>query len=104
MDDTLDATTLSYEGIKEATLLFALYNGSSPRGMGFLQARNDITEADCQKYINEFTRGGRLDIDYFCGCPLKVTIDTNKKTIERVDLYDRDNGRGAVASILQRLR
>ncbi len=98
-------------GIDKAEILAALYNGARPpRGMGMLQARPGpltVEEAreilgkgdDLTRTVGPFTRSTYFD--YLFGKVLKVDLAENPM---RVDLYDRDNGKGAAERALASLR
>jgi hypothetical protein len=108
MNDEIDI-----KGIDKAELLAALYNHSRQMGMGFLQARDgDMTVDQARKEIETgddssrmFGKNGagnqHLYFDYLRGRPLKS--DLSGDTF-RPWGYDRDNGQGAAARIIQSLR
>lgn len=72
----------------KAQVLAALYNASSPQGMGFLHAKSvRMTEEEAAALLKE-----RTYFDYLHGRVMKV--DLSGDTLEE-RLYDRDNGHGA---------
>lgn len=99
---------VSYEGIDEAELVFALHNGTRAQGMGILHERKGLTlddvRADLEQYKESFEENERIRFDYYYGRPLKVTLDTKNKMLLRTDLYDRDAGDGMAQLIINRLR
>lgn len=89
---------ISLEGLSKAAVLAALYNNARVQGMGFLQAKSgDMSEADAQKLLDE----GHTYFDYLHGRVMKVEL---KRDSLWPGLYDRDNGRGAAASVIEQLR
>jgi len=101
---------ISYKGIDEADLVFALHNGTGLQGFGMLQNKPGLTLADVKRDLAEMDEKGygklqgSYSFDYYYGRPLKVTLDTEKKEIRRPDLYDRDAGPGTISRILAKLR
>jgi len=93
-------------GLSKASVLAALYNNATPRGMGWMTAIMDgrqpfdpMTEEEAEKYI---ANGGPLDIDYLQGRPLKVDLRNDDGFEEW--LYDRDNGKGAAQEAIDSIR
>jgi hypothetical protein len=114
----MDEGKIDISGIDKADLLAALHNGTRPMGMGFLQARGDMTAEDARAYLKRGddhaeafaeikAKGGvvigvePLYFDYLCGRPLKVDIGGD--TLDP-RLYDRDAGEGAAARVIAKLR
>lgn len=98
---------ISYEGIDENTLLWRLYHGTRPLGLGFLHDRPDfspIEAAEVVAHAREHAPDGLLRFDYVAGRPIKVSFDTNTKTIRRAALYDRDAGSGACQRVVDEIR
>jgi hypothetical protein len=95
---------IDISGIDRASLLAALYNGTSPIGMGFLAATSGEMCAEEAANIIAGTRAfdGRIRFDYVKGRPIKAAF--NGDTLERADLYDRDAGEGAALAIIEALR
>ena len=88
---------INIAGKCKATILAKLYNASSPRGMGFLQATpNDMSVNEAQQILDD----GQTYFDYLKGRVMK--IDLSGDTL-RTDLYNRDNGYLAAENILQQL-
>lgn len=104
---------VSIAGLDKAALLMVLYNGSCPQGAGWLQARRgnmtleQAREAvghrdDSSRRFGKDRRGNRdLYFDYVFGRPLK--IDLSGDTMDTW-LYDRDNGKGSAARLIDELR
>lgn len=104
--------TVNIQGLDKAALLAALYNGSAPMGMGFLQAcpgpmtheqATDLLKAgdDSSRMFPTIGRGRKLYFDYVYGRPLKVDIGGDEL---ETAFYDRDNGQGSGARIVAELR
>ena len=83
-------------GTSKAEALAKLYNASTPRGMGFLQAtKGDMTVAEAQGMLDS----GQTYFDYLKGRVMKVDLSGDSFDPR---LYDRDNGQGAAAAALAR--
>jgi hypothetical protein len=92
---------IDVSNIKPAAVLAALYNASTPLGMGFLQFTPEpMTEDEAEKLIAANTYKNRAYFDYLRGRVMKVEI--NGKTLDP-RLYDRDNGHGAAEAALMDL-
>lgn len=91
---------ISIKGLNKAEVLKALYDGSHIQGMGFMQAVPDgyVTVEHCQQLLDDT---GYPYFDYLYGRVLKVDLSKDEFD-ER--LYDRDNGRGAAARIIDILK
>lgn len=88
---------INISGIGKAKILAALYNASKPQGMGALKYDPEpMTESEAEQLLKEQTR-----FDYLKGRVMKIELGT-------VELdpwgYDRDNGEGAAARIVDSLR
>jgi hypothetical protein len=82
-------------GIDKADLVAQLYNKARTQGMGFLQYDpKPMTLEEGSKYVGTY-------IDYLKGRVMKIKVDGDS-----VDEggYDRDNGSGSVAKIVEELR
>lgn len=90
--------TVSIAGLDKTALLQALYERARPQGMGIL--RYDFEERPLSPEVAAAALAGGY-IDYLGGRSLKVDLSGDE-----VDpwLYDRDNGAGALAEVVQRLR
>jgi hypothetical protein len=117
-----DDNEISYEGIDEADLVLGLYRGTRALGMGHLhnapaltveQVREDIAAMQpCGEFAppqdipggTGDNTGGILRFDYYRGRPLKCSLDTERKVLRGVRLYDRDAGHGAAAAVIDSLR
>lgn len=85
------------KGISKAKLLAALYNNSRSQGMGFMQYEpKDMTEQEAEALL-----AIRSYFDYLKGRVMKVELSGD--TLDPWG-YDRDNGEGAVAHIVNELR
>lgn len=84
------------KGIPKEEILAALYNASSPRGLGVLHAIITPMSIELARdLLKEYT-----DFDYVMGRPLKVDLKGDEFDPR---LYDRDNGQGAAAEALKKL-
>jgi hypothetical protein len=105
----MDEGVIDIAGLDKAQLLAALYNGSRQLGMGFIHAegRKDMTVEQAREQLPKGDdhawagHGKPLYFDYLHGRVMKV--DLSGDTL-RPFLYDRDNGEGAAARIIERLR
>jgi len=90
-------------GLDKCEVLFALYEATSPMGMGFLQARGDVTVEDVRVLVSAWSdvERGFPYIDYLWGRPLKV--DLSGDTFDG-RLFDRDAGAGEARAAVERLR
>ena len=85
-------------GLSKAVVIKALYDGAQVQGLGFFKATaTPITVADCQELVDS----GDLDFDYLQGRVMKIDLSG-----DQIDprLYDRDNGSGAAARAIDRIR
>lgn len=88
---------IDIKGINKAKLLAALYNNSHPQGMGFTQyIPKDMTEQEAETLLTK-----QSYFDYLKGRVMK--IDLSEDVLDPWG-YDRDNGEGAVARIVDGLR
>ena len=101
----MEPNEIDISGLNKAALLCALFNGSQQLGMGFLDKRGagQMTEADAQQLIDARKDGAgwRSYFDYLHGRVMKVDIGGDTL---RTALYDRDNGQGAAARVIEQLR
>jgi hypothetical protein len=89
--------SVSIAGLSKAAVLAALYNASKPQGMGFMHYDpKPMTIAEAEQVLQRLTY-----IDYLKGRLMKIDLSTDE-----IDprLYDRDNGQGTVATIIEELR
>lgn len=77
---------INIKGVPKAEILVALYNASSPRGMGVLvgASAKPMTAELAESLLKELTY-----FDYVMGRPLKVDLAGDELDPR---LYDRDNG------------
>jgi hypothetical protein len=90
--------SLDIKGIDQPTLLATLYNEARPLGMGMLHFDPALMTRDEAAKILET----RTSFDYLKGRPLKIRFDGDTLHGER--LYDRDQGEGHCAEVVERLR
>lgn len=88
-------------GLDKVALLIALYKNGHKVGMGFLAP--DMSDDEIRAYVADYTQrfGDFPYVDYLGGRPLKVDL---KRDTFRTHLYDRDNGIGAAAAVVEGLR
>lgn len=88
---------ISLEGLDKAEVLAALYNASKPQGLGFLHYDpTPMTAEQAKELLKQTTY-----FDYLAGRVMK--IDLSGDTLDPWG-YDRDNGTGAVAAVIETLR
>lgn len=103
-------------GLDKVDVLIALWKNSKMQGMSFLGHQGEMTRESAQQYINDirvpdflewdsslndFVEREQIYFDYLNGKVMKIdialdTIDTRS--------YDRDNGKGAAQSAINKLR
>ena len=85
---------IALKGLNKAEVLAALYNASTPQGMGFLQYDPAPMTVDEATSLLE----QRTYFDYLKGRVMKIDLGG-----EELDprLYDRDNGNGAAALAIE---
>ena len=90
-------------GLNRAQLLAALYNKAQAQGMGYLHLDKYImTDEEAHKLIDyQKAEFGHLYFDYVKGRSMKINLGGD--TLDP-RFYDRDNGQGAVAAIVEQLR
>lgn len=100
----MDSNELDITGIDRAELLAALFNGTSPLGMGAFRpsAHEPMTVEQAREVVQAYGGAKNLHFDYVRGRSIKVWFLGN--TLSRVDLYDRDAGIGKCSEIVQQLR
>lgn len=100
---------LDITGLDEAEVLAALYNRARPQGLGFLHFTPEPMNRDEAAAILREQRR----VDYLKGRVMKVDFfDASRPTSERNQpnqiqydwLYDHDNGDGAAAEVIAKLR
>jgi len=100
---------IDIKGIDKADLLAALYNNASPLGMGFLQARGQMSREGAVKLMETGDDTSRMFpgtkrhmyFDYVYGRPLKVNLAGDEL---ETSLYNRDWGKDAAEQIVESLR
>ncbi len=94
----METDEVSIVGLDKAEVLAALYNNSRPQGMGFANydanpmSREEAAELLAQDHY----------FDYVKGRVMKIDLASNESFSP--GLYDRDNGPGAAAKIIEELR
>ena len=96
-------------GLDKAAVLAALYNASQPIGMGLMHYTvADMTVPEAALLIKQRKQEkgerygtGLYDFDYVHGRVMKIGVECDDMEVE---LYDRDNGSGAAARVVARLR
>ncbi len=110
---------ISIKGLDKATLLAAFYNHARPIGMGHIADMNKTAErggemsleearkiiADKEKALRDLglnpSEPHRLYFDYVFGRPLKIDLGCEEMSTR---LYDRDQGEGQGARIIELVR
>lgn len=88
---------ISLVDLDKAEVLAALYNASSPQGMGFLHYDpTPMTYEEAEVLLKQTTH-----FDYLKGRVMKVDLSGDELNPWS---YDRDNGQGAAESIIKALR
>lgn len=88
---------ISIAGLDKADVLRALYNRAKPQGTGFLHySAGDMTLEEARELLAASTY-----FDYVKGRVMKVGIEGDELN---PSLYDRDNGDGAAAYAIDRIR
>jgi len=89
---------VSIKGLNKADVLAALFNRAQPQGMGFMQYDpKPMTREIAEKLLSQIT-----NFDYLQGRVMKV--DLSSDTEFGPWAYDRDNGQGAAAEVIEALR
>jgi len=89
---------ISIIGLNKADVLAALYNATRPQGMGFRRYDpNEMSREEAADWLrtNDY-------FDYLKGRVMKVDLSSDVEFDP--GLYDRDNGPGAAAAVIRRLR
>jgi hypothetical protein len=89
---------INIAGLDKARIIAALYNASFPLGLGLLQpgCGQSMTVEQAEQHA---ARG--LNFDYLQGRVMKVDLSGDAFD---PGLYDRDNGQGAAARVIESLR
>lgn len=90
---------IDISGIDKAELLCALHAGSRPLGMGWLHEKGELTIEEARQMIAD--AGNYLYFDYVTGRVMKVDLSGDTMSGR---MYDRDNGQGTCALIVQLVR
>jgi hypothetical protein len=88
---------ISIKGLDKAEVLAGLYNNARAQGMGFLHyTPEDMTTKEAKKLLKECD-----SFDYVQGRVMKIRL--NGDEFDEY-LYDRDNGSGAAARVVNKIR
>ena len=95
--------TISIAGLDKAKVLAALYNNSRPLGLGHLHFTPEpMKEEEARALLAQQADDERgAYFDYLKGRVMKVRIGGDELN---PSLYDRDNGDGAAARVIDALR
>ncbi len=89
---------ISIKGLNKADVLAALFNRAQPQGMGFMQYDpKPMAKEIAEKLLLKTTY-----FDYVQGRVMKVDLSNDAEFDPW--LYDRDNGQGAAAEVIEALR
>jgi len=93
--------TVNIDGLRPEAVLAALYNNSRPLGLGMLHYDpTDMGEDEARSLLAEDDY-----FDYLKGRVMKVRIPGPDDPQEiQAAMYDRDNGPGALAAVVESLR
>lgn len=94
-------TIVDIRSLDKAAVLAALYNASQPLGLGFLTpgSGQQMTVEESGRVLAE--AGDNLYFDYLRGRVVKVDLSGDEVDTR---LYDRDNGAGSGAQVIEALR
>lgn len=91
------SNVINIEKLNKSEVLAALYNRSTPQGLGVLHYNNiPMTRNDA----SEILATGQKYFDYVHGRVMKIALDSEEIL---TTLYDRDNGRGSALRALEPL-
>ena len=93
---------IDIRGLSKAAVLAALYNRAKVQGPEFPAEMTMPMEETTAQLILDVLPTGSLYVDYLYGRVIKVDLSSDTEFDER--LYDRDNGHGAAAQAINRLR
>ncbi len=96
-------TQIDISKLQKCDVLAALYNRSSPLGLGLVHfTPEDMTSEQAQKIIDEMKSDGYPPkFDYLKGRVMKVDLSDDAVDTR---LYDRDNGAGSGSEVIAGLR
>lgn len=91
---------IDIKGLDKAQLLAALFNASKPLVLGYLHPDNaePMSISEAQKLIESRPK---MHFDYVRGRVMKVWLGEDNLDPSG---YDRDNGQGAAAAVVQEVR
>jgi hypothetical protein len=91
-------SNISLEGLNKADVLAALYNASRPQGLGFASYDpTPMTSEQAQAILGK----GHMYFDYLAGRVMKIELGGGELDPWG---YDRDNGNGQAAKVINELR
>lgn len=89
-------------GLDKARVFQVLYNNARAQGMGWLHFDdNPMTEAQARELTDAMAARRDYRVDYYQGRVMKVDISGDSLDPR---LYDRDNGDGAAARLIESIR
>lgn len=97
-------STINIAGLPKEIVLQALFNASKQQGMGFMDKRGaeQMSIEKAIEIVDEYEEAkAPLSFDYLLGRVMKVSIDGDEFSPR---LFDRDNGEGAAARAIDRIR
>ena len=97
-------STINIAGIPKEIVLQALFNASKQQGMGIMDKRGaeQMSIETAIEIVDEYeAQEFSLSFDYLLGRVMKVDISGDEFSPR---LFDRDNGEGAAARAIDRIR
>lgn len=95
-----DKLDIDISGLDKAAVLAALYNRAKQQGFGLLDPEGRLPMTVEQARV-EIDANPKLYFDYLRGRVLKIDLEGD---VLWPGLFDRDNGPGAAAEVIARLR
>lgn len=95
--------SVNVEGIDRVELLKGLWEGSQLASFYFYCAKEEDIPNNFNLELAKKCQEKNVNIDYFCGRPIKAKVFTKKTEIDS-QYYDRYNGEGKFQSIVDALR
>ena len=89
---------MDIKGLNKARVLAALYNASTPLGLGFMHYDpSPMTEEQAREILNE----GNFYFDYLRGRVMKINLEHDEVNTSG---YNRDNGENAAETVIESLK